>query len=159
MRKLLFFIGTLVIAGFFAGCSKDDEKGNPLIGTWESDVVTLTFNGYSTPLNIKGRDTFTFYADKKVEYKRSDSTLEGVYTTKDNSLSITFTNLTGASFVYGQGYVFDFPISEEEILMMTATDLTFLINGNNLTLELISKAPYRGGSATYIEKTVYKKVK
>ena len=37
MKKVLFFIGTLVMASVFTGCGKDEEKGNPeaLIGTWE----------------------------------------------------------------------------------------------------------------------------
>ena len=88
MRKHLFFIGTLVIASIFAGCSKDkEEAGKDIIGVWKSDVVIEGVFGRTSPVDVKGRETLTFYADKRVEQYIAayDYTYEGTYTINGSS--------------------------------------------------------------------------
>jgi len=164
MKKTILLIGTLVIASLFAGCSKDEEK-NLLIGTWESNLLTEIFNGNSSPSDIKGRETLIFYADKKVEWKVKTYTdtyfFEGIYTTKGNSITLTFTNpVLGTSFVKGPGEVFEISLfSNGETAIATVTKQTFLINGDNLTLEKTAEVTFSSlGASTYIMKTTYKKV-
>ena len=93
MRKLLFFIGTLVVVNLFVGCSKEEEKGNPetLIGTWKCERISETFKYRGSlliPDNLKGLETLTFYADKRVESTIGIYTCKGTYTTKGYSITI-----------------------------------------------------------------------
>ena len=160
MKKRLLFIGTFVITTLFAGCSKDEEK-NPLVGTWESDVISETFYGRSTPYNIKGRDIFIFYADNRVAWKwtASDDTYEGKYTADGNSITITFADpATGASVIYGPGESFDLNFANGEKALATVTEQTYLINGNNLTIERKANVPLYNGQTTYATKAIYKRV-
>lgn len=161
MRKELFFIGMLVIASLFAGCSKDKEE-NPLIGTWESDIVTETFYGRSSSQNIKGLETFTFYADKKVKYSATQPqpyTLEGTYTTQGSSISMTF-SIPGSeqSFVYGPGQTFEISLVTGESTLAEVTEQTYLVNGNNLTIESTADVEFSSMKTTYAVKTVYKRI-
>ena len=161
MRKALFFIGVLVLTNLLAGCSKDKDE-NPLIGKWESDIVTETFYGRSSSLNVKGQETFTFYADKKVEYfavKPVPHTLEGTYTTQGPSLAMTFT-IPGSEepFVYGPGWIFPINLLSGESCLATVTKQTYQVNGDNLTIELTADAPFQK-ETTYVLKTVYRRVK
>jgi hypothetical protein len=162
MRKALFFIGMLVIASLFAGCSKDKDENLP-VGTWESDIATVTYRGYPVPHNVKGKEIFTFYADKKVEwYVANDSyTYEGTYTTNGSSITMTFTYGLGQSFLYGPGRTFELTdVSSKESTIATVTKQTYQVKGNNLTIESIADAefPALNLKTTYEVKTTYKRI-
>jgi hypothetical protein len=165
MKKLLFFIGTFIIASLFAGCSKDDEKENPLIGTWESDTVTTTLRESSKSHSIKGQEIFIFHANKIVEF--TDVSLnyanEGTYTTKGNSINFTFANkvigrLTISDFSLGQGFTITIP--SEGDADATVTEKTYSVNGDKLVIETTAKITFSlENITTYVEKVVYDRVK
>jgi len=162
MRKQLFFITVLVIASLFAGCSKEKEE-DPLIGTWESDIFTDTWFGRSTSYNVKGQDIFTFYADKRVEWRYNISgsyiEVEGTYTTQGSSLTMYFP-IQGSDqlFVHGPGQTLEITlVATGESTFANVTEQTYLVNGDNLTIESTADVPFL--KTTLMTKTVYKRVK
>lgn len=112
MRKELFFIGMLVIASLFAGCSKEKEENVPLIGRWEfssqkADVKTSDEdynNNIRTSFEIKSATTpiWTFKEDNKVTIQRFLSISEYLYSVEGNELTIIHpvTNSAVAYFEY-----------------------------------------------------------
>ena len=169
MKKTILLIGTLVIASLSAGCSKDEEKEkeNPLVGTWESDIVINTFRGRSNTYDIKGDNVITFYDDGRVEWKwptATDYTYNGTYTTQENFITITLnvpsaegTAIEGTA-IYGPGQVFSVSFSNGEVAMATVTEQTYFLSGNNLTLTKTADISFSLGTTTYVTRTTYKKI-
>ena len=164
MRKLLFFIGTLVVVNLFVGCSKEETKGNPeaLIGTWECERITEAFRYRGSLLildNLKGRETLTFYADKRVESTIGIYTCKGTYATKGYSITIALTDPeTGTSIISGPGQTFELKFTNGEKTIATIKEQTYSVSENELTLEKISDVFFQEGNTTYVKKTVYKRV-
>jgi len=161
MKKVLFFIGTLVIASVFMGCGKDEEKGNPeaLIGTWEYESAIYIIDGQTIPMEEEYNETITFYADGKVE---SSEDGVGTYTTKGYSITLTFTDkVTGKPLVIGPGQSFvwsgkdvgfDFDITGK------IKQQTYSVQGNKLIITVEIEASAMGQNMTLTTRGVYKKV-
>jgi len=161
MRKVLFFISALVIAGVFAGCGKDEEKGNPeaLIGTWEYESSVATMNGNIIPSDTESDERITFYADGKVE-----STEDGIgtYTTKGYSITVTFTDKeTGKQIVTGPGQTFEVSAEETGLgygIIGTIKSQTYSVQGNKLIITVETEVAIQGSVVTIVVKSTYKKV-
>jgi hypothetical protein len=174
MRKQLFFIGMLVVAILFAGCSKEKEEEvkkeekkelsqeEALIGRWHSESVSCTFDGLSRPTYyIRGQERFTFHADKTVEwyYNNHIYTYEGTYAIDGSSLTITITNLsTEGPVIYG-GETFPIDLANGETIAAPIRERTYSISGNRLTLTRAGDFPVEEEIKTFEIRTLFLKAK
>ena len=161
MKKALFFISSLVMTSVFAGCSKDEEKGNPeaLIGTWEYVSIAVAIDGQPVSSDTEIEETMTFYADGTVE-----STIDGKGTYTTNGYSITFILInpkTGKQEIQGPGQTVEISAEESGLEVNLTGKIkkqTYSVNGNTLTFKLVVDFTYMGKNISSVSTVVYKKV-
>ncbi len=160
MKKVLFFITTLVIASIFTGC-KEEEKGNPeaLIGTWKYESATGTINGQTIPVDEESNEQITFYSNGTVESTEDGA---GTYTTKGYSITMTFTDKeTGKPIVLGPGQSVEFGPEDTGLdfgVIANIESQTYSVQGNKLTIKNKISATVLGQKMVITSIVVYKKI-